>query len=120
MICDQFHKSADLMAVSSIAKASAQPDFRPNQVAERAAAGLNPTSIPMSGVVQLSDRTRVFRRVASGCGIRRQELLSVRKGAFLRLSDFINEYDSPTTNTGQTTPGMACMRCCEPTKATPI
>ena len=48
----------------------------------------------MSGIAQLSTQNKDFlgvlrRDEASGA----MELVSIRKGAFLRLSDFVNEYD---------------------------
>jgi hypothetical protein len=89
------HKSADLMTVSAIAEASSQPGLAtPIKWPDAPLLGLKSVSIPLSGVVQLSNQNKDFLAVlrpdaATGA----MELLSVRKGAFLRLSDFINEYD---------------------------
>lgn len=89
------HKSADLMAVSAIAAAAAQPGLStPVKVPTEPLLGLRSVSLPLAGVVQLSDQDKDFlcalRRDAISGGV---ELVSVRKGAFLRLSDFVNEFD---------------------------
>jgi len=89
------HKSADLMSVASIAEASAQLGLAtPIKWPTEPLLGLKSISIPISGIAQLSDENKDFfgalrRNEESGA----MELVSIRKGAFLRLSDFINEYD---------------------------
>ena len=89
------HKSADLMAVSAIAEAAAQPGLStPIKWPSEPLLGLKSTFIPMSGIAQLGNQNKDFlgalrRDEASGA----MELVSMRKGAFLRLSDFVNEYD---------------------------
>ncbi|HWD90825.1 MAG TPA: hypothetical protein VG938_00620 [Verrucomicrobiae bacterium] len=89
------HKSADLMPVSAIAEAARQPGLStPIKWPTEPLLGLKSISVPISGIAQLSDENKEFlgalrRNEASGD----MELVSVRKGAFLRLSDFINEYD---------------------------
>ena len=89
------HKSADLMSVSAIAEASARPGLAtPIKWPTEPLLGLKSTYIPMSGITQLDNQNGEFfgalrRDEASGA----MKLLSIRKGAFLRLSDFINEYD---------------------------
>jgi len=89
------HKSADLMTVSSIAEASARPGLAtPIKWPSEPLLGLKSTPIPISGIAQLDNQNRDFfgalrRDESSGA----MELVSIRKGAFLRLSDFINEYD---------------------------
>jgi hypothetical protein len=89
------HKSADLMSVSAIAEASARPGLStPIKVPTEPLEGLRSTYIPISGVAHLGSQNKDFLAVLraderSGA----MELLSIRKGAFLRLSDFINEYD---------------------------
>lgn len=89
------HKSADLMAVESIAEASTQPGLTtPIKWPTEPLLGLKSIPIPMAGVAQLGDESKEFL-----CALRRNaesgdmELVSMRKGAFLRLSDFVNEYD---------------------------
>ncbi|MDR3457528.1 MAG: hypothetical protein P4N60_08785 [Verrucomicrobiae bacterium] len=89
------HKSADLMTVSAIAEASAQPGLStPIKWPSEPLLGLKSTPIPLAGIVQLSNENKDFfggLRPDATSGA--MELLSIRKGAFLRLSDFINEYD---------------------------
>ena len=89
------HKSADLMPVSAIAEASARPGlYTPIKWPSDPLLGLKSTFIPMSGIAHLGTQNKEFlgalrRNPASGV----MELVSIRKGAFLRLSDFVNEYD---------------------------
>jgi hypothetical protein len=89
------HKSADLMTVSSIAEAAAQPGLAtPIKWPSEPLLGLKSTPIPISGIAGLDNQNKSFfgalrRDELSGA----MELVSIRKGAFLRLSDFINEYD---------------------------
>ena len=89
------HKSADLMSVKSIAEASLQPGLtKPIKWPEEPLEGLKATYIPIAGIAGLDNENAQFfgalrRNESSGD----MELVSIRKGAFLRLSDFINEYD---------------------------
>lgn len=89
------HKSADLMTVSSIAEASVQPGLStPIKWPSEPFLGLKSTPVPISGIAQFDNQNNGFfgalrRDESSGA----MELVSIRKGAFLRLSDFINEYD---------------------------
>jgi hypothetical protein len=89
------HKSADLMAVADIANYAEKPGLAtPIKWPTDPLLGLKSTYIPISGVAQLSVQDKDFlgvlrRNEESGA----MELVSVRKGAFLRLSDFVNEYD---------------------------
>lgn len=89
------HKSADLMSVAAIADASAKPGLAtPIKWPGEPLLGLRSVSIPLAGLAQLTEQSRDFlaalrRNEASGA----MELVSIRKGAFLRLSDFVNEYD---------------------------
>lgn len=88
-------KAADLMSVAAIAQASAAPGLSaPTHWPDQPLSGLRSTYVPMAGVVQLDNQdgtyfTALRRDESSG----ELELVSIRKGAFLRLSDFINEYD---------------------------
>jgi hypothetical protein len=89
------HKSADLMTVRSIAEASAKPGLTtPIKWPAEPLMGLKSTYIPISGIADLDNQNNQFF-----CALRRNEasgdmeLVSIRKGAFLRLSDFVNEYD---------------------------
>jgi len=89
------HKSADLMTIQSIAEASAKPGLTtPIKWPAEPLLGLKSISIPISGIAQLDNQNSQFfgalrRNESSGD----MELVSIRKGAFLRLSDFVNEYD---------------------------
>jgi len=89
------HKAADLMAVTDIAAASAQPGLsKPIDWPAKPYLGVKAVPIPIAGIGKLSDQDKEFlgalrRNEASGS----MELVSIRKGAFLRISDFINEYD---------------------------
>ncbi|MGH2360734.1 MAG: hypothetical protein ACRDGM_09380, partial [bacterium] len=89
------HKSADLMPVSAIAEASVRPGLAtPIKWPSEPLLGLKSTFIPLAGIAQLGTQNGEFlgalrRNAESGA----MELVSIRKGAFLRLSDFVNEYD---------------------------
>jgi hypothetical protein len=89
------HKAADLMSVASIAEAAAEPGLTtPIQWPTNPLLGLKSTYIPLNSVAHLGDQDMDFlgalrRNEVSGA----MELVSLRKGAFLRLSDFVNEYD---------------------------
>ena len=89
------HKSADLLSVAAIAQASSQPGLStPIKWPAEPLLGVKSTYIPMPGVAQLGAQDAQYlaalrRNEASGA----MELVSIRKGAFLRLSDFVNEYD---------------------------
>ncbi|MCE4556553.1 hypothetical protein [Pelomonas cellulosilytica] len=88
------HKSADLVSVADIADASAKPGLStPIKWPAEPTLGLKSTYIPMR-VAQIDNQDATFfaalrRNEASGA----MELVSMRKGLFLRLSDFVNEYD---------------------------
>ena len=97
------HKSADLMPVSAIAEASARPGLTtPIKWPSEPLLGLKSTFIPMSGIAQLGTQNNELpgalrRDAASGT----MELVSIRKGAFLRLSDLSTSTTSPTSSTGR-------------------
>jgi len=88
-------KSADLMPVSAIAAAAKQPSIAtPIQVPASPLAGLKSTYLPLTGLDQLAMQDAQFigalrRQPSSGA----MQLVSFRVGAFLRVSDFVNEYD---------------------------
>jgi hypothetical protein len=100
------HKSADLMAVSAIAEASARPGLATSiKWPSEPLLGLKSTYIPMAGIAHLGDQDKDFfgalrRDTVSGA----MELVSIRKGAFLRVSDFVNEYDFPDFQFGPSDP----------------
>ncbi|WP_457332580.1 hypothetical protein [Rhizobacter sp. P5_C2] len=88
------HKSADLLSVADIADTSTKPGLStPIKWPAEPTLGLKATYVPMR-VAHLDNQDANFfaalrRNEASGA----MELVSMRKGLFLRLSDFINEYD---------------------------
>ena len=88
------HKSADLMTVADIADASGKPGLStPIKWPAEPTLGIKSTYVPMR-VAHIDNQDATFfaalrRNEASGA----MELVSMRKGLFLRLSDFINEYD---------------------------
>jgi hypothetical protein len=89
------NKSADLMSVSAIADATQHPGITTQiKWPSEPLLGLKSTYIPMAGIAQLDSQNSEYfsalrRDAASGA----MQLVSIRKGAFLRLSDFVNEYD---------------------------
>ncbi|HSD39502.1 MAG TPA: hypothetical protein VLC92_18495 [Rhodocyclaceae bacterium] len=89
------HKSADLMTLESIAAASKQAGLSsPIKWPSEPYLGVKAIPVPISGIARLGNQNKDFlgamrRDEATG----RMELVSIRKGAFLRVSDFINEYD---------------------------
>jgi hypothetical protein len=100
------HKSADLMTLSAIAEASAQPGLAtPIKWPSEPLLGVKSTYIPMAGISHLGDQDKDFfgalrRDTESGA----MELVSIRKNAFLRVSDFVNEYDFPDFQFGRSDP----------------
>jgi hypothetical protein len=88
-------KSADLMPLSAIAAAAKQPSLStPIQVPASPLEGLKATYLPLTGLAQVSLQDPQFigalrRQPATGA----MQLVSFRVGAFLRVSDFVNEYD---------------------------
>lgn len=88
-------KSADLMPVSAIAAAAKLPSLNtPIQVPASPLEGLKSTYLPLTGLDQMAMQDPQFigalrRSPATGA----MQLVSFRVGAFLRVSDFVNEYD---------------------------
>jgi hypothetical protein len=88
-------KSADLMPLSAIAAAAKQPSLStPIQVPASPLEGLKATYLPLTGLAQMTLQDPQFiaalrRQPATGA----MQLVSFRVGAFLRVSDFVNEYD---------------------------
>lgn len=88
------HKSADLLSVGDIAEASTKPGLStPIKWPTEPTLGLKSIYVPMH-VAHIDNQDATFfaalrRNESSGA----MELVSMRKGLFLRLSDFINEYD---------------------------
>lgn len=89
------HKSADLMTVADIADASTKPGLStPIKWPAEPTLGLKSIYVPLSGLAHLDNQdakllAALRRNEATGA----MELVSMRKGLFLRLSDFVNEYD---------------------------
>jgi hypothetical protein len=81
--------------VSAIAAAARQPSLsRPIPVPASPLMGLKSTYLPLTGLAQMSMQDAQFigalrRQPATGA----MQLVSFRIGAFLRVSDFVNEYD---------------------------
>jgi hypothetical protein len=89
------HRSADLLSVADIASASAGAGLsKPINWPSEPFLGPRSTYIPMPGIARLDTQDDTYlgalrRNETSGA----MELVSLHKGIFLRLSDFVNEYD---------------------------
>ena len=87
---------ADLINVDALAAAAEGPGLSEPVPYLGATAGVQTVPLPMSGVLHVADQDNQFL-----LGMRRDldtgamELVSFRKGAFFRLSDFISEYNFP-------------------------
>lgn len=85
------------MPVSAIADSLKQPGLRePIKWPTEPLAGTRATMVPMSAVTQLDNLNKdlllaMRRHDASGA----MQMVSIPKGAYLRVSDFVNEYDFP-------------------------
>lgn len=91
-------KAADLIPLADIVAASRRPGLsEPVAAPFTTTAGLSPLQVPLTGVVGVADQGPehliALRREAQSGEL---ELVSLRKGAFFRLSDHVNEYDFPT------------------------
>lgn len=96
-------KAADLISLDAIAAASAAPGIsEPVAVPFETTKGVAGLQMPISNLVGLVDQSPQFllalRRDPQAGDL---ELVSYRKGAFFRLSDFVNEYDIPGYEYGQ-------------------
>lgn len=86
---------ANLISMDAVAEAANGPGLT-TQVSMMQEAGVSTSQIPMSGVFQAADQDPQFlltlkRNLDTGA----MDLVSYRKGVYLRLSDFISEYDFP-------------------------
>lgn len=86
---------ADLISLDAVTQAADGPGLS-TPVAMMSEAGVETSQIPMSGVYQAADQDQQFlltlkRNLDTGA----MDLVSFRKGMYLRLSDFISEYDFP-------------------------
>jgi hypothetical protein len=88
-------RSADLMSVSDIAAQARLPGLKdPISVPDKPYAGVKGTMTPMSAVTRfdnLDDKLLLALRRDGASGA--MQLMTIPKGAYLRLSDFVNEYD---------------------------
>lgn len=88
-------RSADLLSVADIAQQARLPGLRePVSVPDRPYAGVKAWMAPMSAVMRfdnLDDKLLLALRRDTASGA--MQLVSIPKGAYLRLSDFVNEYD---------------------------
>jgi hypothetical protein len=88
-------RSADLMSVSDIAAQARLPGLKdPISVPDQPYAGVKGTMTPMSAVTRfdnLDDKLLLALRRDGASGA--MQLMTIPKGAYLRLSDFVNEYD---------------------------
>ena len=88
-------RAADLMSVSDIAAQARLPGLRdPVSVPDKPYAGIRGTMAPMSALMRvdnLDDKLLLAMRRDDTSGA--MQLVTIPKGAYLRLSDFVNEYD---------------------------
>ena len=87
---------ADLIAMDALKAAAEAPGLAEPVPYLGATAGVQTTPMPLSGVVHAADQDNQFiltmrRDLDTGA----MEMVSFRKGAFFRLSDFISEYNFP-------------------------
>ena len=87
---------ADLINMDALTAAAAGPGLSAPIPYLGATAGVQTVPLPMSGVLHVADQDNQFllalrRDLDTGA----MELVSFRKGAFFRLSDFISEYNFP-------------------------
>ena len=90
-------KAADLIPLPAIAEAAKGPGLTtPVKAPFEPLAGVRALQVPITNLVGLVDQDRAFLlALRSEPGSGALDLVSYRKGAFFRLSDFINEYDMP-------------------------
>jgi hypothetical protein len=68
----------------------------PVQLPQQVTAGIDFASAPLAGVLHIDNQDeQFFLAVRRNLETGRLELVSIRKGFYFRLSDFINEYDFP-------------------------
>jgi hypothetical protein len=100
------HKGADLMSVSSIEAAAAKPGLKePIKWPTEPYLGVKAIPVPVGGIARMAVQDKEFlaalrRNQVSGA----MELVSMRNYSFLRLSDFVNEYDFADFQYGPTDP----------------
>lgn len=87
---------ADLIDMEALTAAAAGPGLSEPIPYLGATSGVATTPLPLSGVLHAADQDNQFilamrRNLETGA----MDLISFRKGAFFRLSDFISEYNFP-------------------------
>ena len=87
---------ADLITLENLTAAAAGPGIAEPVPYLGATSGVQTVPLPLSGVVHMADQDGQFllalrRDLDTGA----MELVSFRKGSFLRMSDFIREYNFP-------------------------
>ena len=97
---------ANLVSFDALTEAANSPGLA-EPVAMMQEAGLETSQIPMSGVFQAADQDGQFiltlkRNLDTGA----MDLVSYRKGVYLRLSEFISEYDFPDYQYAETPMGQ--------------
>ena len=90
-------RSADLLSAADLSSASAQPGLNtPIEWPAKPYLGVKANMTPMAATMRVADLNPqlllALRRSDAGGEM---QLVSVPKGAYLRLSDFVNEYDFP-------------------------
>ncbi len=91
-------KAADLISLSDITNASKKEGLStPVMAPFKQTAGVPSIALPITNLQKIMDQGTQFllalRREAATGDL---QLVSIRKGAFFRLSDHVNEYDFPT------------------------
>jgi hypothetical protein len=87
---------ADLIAMDALAAATTAPGPSEPIARLELTAGVETTPTPLAGVFQAADQDAQFiptlrRNMATGA----MDLVSFREGVYLRLSEFVSEYDFP-------------------------
>ncbi len=90
-------RSADLLSANDLASAAAAPGLNtPIEWPAKPYLGVKATMTPMSAVMRIDNLNPqlllALRRSDAGGEM---QLVSIPKGGYLRLSDFVNEYDFP-------------------------
>ncbi|MES2164063.1 MAG: hypothetical protein V4476_23145 [Pseudomonadota bacterium] len=90
-------RSADLLSASDLASAAAAPGLNtPIEWPSKPYLGVKANMTPMSAVMRIDNLNAqlllALRRSDAGGEM---QLVSIPKGGYLRLSDFVNEYDFP-------------------------
>lgn len=94
VILSNRNRSAQFLNLADVSKSAADKGIGYAGMAERA--GTPATTLPLSGILQLDDQSdahiATLRRDADSGNL---ELVSFLKNIYLRLDDFVSEYDQP-------------------------